>query len=42
MNSGEDSALPMVSSPSSASHKYEGSVSLSPDFSWKMISAVSE
>ena len=30
MNSGEDSAFPMVSSSSSASHKYEGSVSMSP------------
>ena len=37
MNSGEDSAFPMVSSSSSASLKYEGSVSLSPDSSWKII-----
>ena len=39
---GEDSAFPMVSSSNSASHKYEGSVSLSPDSSWKIISVVSE
>ena len=32
----------MVSSSSSATHKYEGSVSLSPDSSWKMISVDSE
>ena len=31
--------FPMVSSSSSASHKYEGSVSLSPDSSWKIISS---
>ena len=42
MNSGEERALPMVSSLSSASHKYEGSVSMSPDSSWKIISEVSE
>ena len=35
MNGGEESAFPMVSSSSSGSHKYEGSVSLSPDSSWK-------
>ena len=40
MNSGEESALPMVSSSSSASNKYEGTVSL--DCSWKKISVVSE
>ena len=37
VNSGEDSALPTVSSLSSASHEYEGTVSLSPDSSGKMI-----
>ena len=36
MNSGEESALPLVSSSSSASNKYEGTASL--DSSWKMIS----
>ena len=40
MNSAEESALPMVSSSSSASNKYEGTVSL--DSSRKMISVVSE
>ena len=40
MNSGEESALPMVSSSSSASNKYEGTASL--DCSWKKISVVSE
>ena len=33
MNSGEDSAFPLISSSSSASHEYEGSVSMSPDSS---------
>ena len=42
MNSGEESAFPMVSSSSSASHKYEGTASLSLDSSGKMISVVSE
>ena len=32
----------MVSSSSSAKHKYEGSASLSPHCSWKMISVASE
>ena len=41
MNSGEDSAFPMISSSSSASHEYEGSVSMSPDSSWKSIAEVS-
>ena len=40
MNSGEKSALPMVSSSSSASHKYEGLVSL--EDSWMKISVVSQ
>ena len=40
MKSGEESALPMVSSLSSASSKYERIVSL--DCSWKKISVVSE
>ena len=40
MNSGEESALPMVSSSSSASNKYEGPASL--DCSWMKISVVSE
>ena len=39
MNSGEDSALPMVSSSSSTLRKYEGTVS--PDSSCKKISVVS-
>ena len=39
MNSGEDSAFPMVSLSSSASHKHEGSVSLSPDSPWKWKSS---
>ena len=39
---GEDSAFPMVSSSSSASQKYDSSVSLSPDSSWKIISVVSQ
>ena len=42
MNSGDDSALPMVASSSSASNKYEGTMSLPLDSSWKMISVVSE
>ena len=42
MNSGEDSAFPMISSSSSASHEYEGSVSVSPDSSWKIAAEVSE
>ena len=40
INSGEDSAFPMVSSSSSASHKYEGTVSL--DCAWWKMSVVSE
>ena len=39
MNSGEDSAFPMVSSSSSASHKYDLSVSMSTDSSWKSAAA---
>ena len=39
MNSGEESALPMVSSLISSSCKYEGLVSL--DCSWRKISVVS-
>ena len=42
MTSVEYIAFPMVSSSSSASHKYEGYVSLSSDSSWKIISVVSE
>ena len=42
MNSGEDSAFPMVSSSSSASHEYDGSVSVPPDSSWKIAAQVSE
>ena len=42
MNSGEDSAFPLISSSSSASHEYEGSASMSPDSSWKIIAEVSE
>ena len=42
MNSGEDSAVPMISSSSSASHEYESSVSMSPDSSWKIIEEVYE
>ena len=42
MNSGEDSAFPIISSSSSASHEYEGSVSMSPDSSWKIIAEVPE
>ena len=38
----EDSAFRMVLSSSSASLKYEGSESMSPDSSWKIISVVSE
>ena len=40
MNSGEESALPMVSSLISASCRYEGIVSL--NCSWRKISVVSE
>ena len=42
MNSGEDSAFPIISSSSSASYEYEGSVSMSPDSSWKIFAEVSE
>ena len=41
VNLGEDNPFPMVSSWSSASQKYECSVSMSPD-SWKIIAEVSE
>ena len=40
MNSGEESALPMVSSLTSVSCKYEGLVSI--EDSWRKISVVSE
>ena len=40
MNSGEDSAFPIISSSSSALHEFEGSVSMSPDSSWKIIAVV--
>ena len=42
MNSGENSAVPIVSSSNSASHEHEGSESMSSDSSWKMIAKVSE
>ena len=42
MNSGEDSAFPMSSSSGSASHQYDGSVSMSTDSSWKIAAEVSE
>ena len=42
MNSGEDSAFPIISSSSSASHEYEGSVSMSSDSSWKIAAEVSK
>ena len=42
MNSGEDGAFPIISLSSSASHEYGGSVSMSPDSSWKIIAEVSE
>ena len=42
MNNGEDNAFPIISSSSSASHKYEGSVSLSMDPSWKIVAEASE
>ena len=40
MNSGEDSAFPMSSSSSSASHEYDGSVSMSTDSFWKITAQV--
>ena len=42
MNIGEDSVFPIMSLSSSASHEYEGSASMSPDSSWKIIEEVSE
>ena len=42
VNSGEDSAFPIISSSSFASHEYEGSVSMSPDSSSKIAAEVSE
>ena len=41
-DSGEDGAFPMLSSSSSTSYEYEGSVSMSPGSSWKFIAEVSE
>ena len=42
VNSGEDSAFPISSSSSSASHEYDGSVSMPTDSFWKIFAKVSE